>query len=344
MPAGPPVHDAFFPGVKRRAWPGADVRGSAGPVIVILVDALQAAHLSTYGYERPTAPAVDRLANEGVLFTQAIAASCWTRPTIATVMTGKPLAEHRMEDAGARLDPSYVTLAEAFHAAGRPTAAFVANPIVRSLYGYDQGFDTYMDSDDLGRRTPAIGVLEPATAWVREHARDDFLLWVFLTDPHDPYQPNAATAGMFTEEPGEFPVQPPPQVARPFPAPVQARIIAAYDESIRYASDEIVTFFDELRRLGVYDRATIVFSADHGEMLGEHGSWRHLYQLWEPAIRIPLVIRSPAIPAALRGTAETRLVAQTSLMPTLLELSGLSSPEGVRGRSILPMLGDRAGR
>ncbi len=302
------------------------------------MDALAARHLSTYGYSRPTAPALDRLANDGIVFTHAVAASCWTRPTIASLMTGRPVSDHRVEDRTTQLGAELTTLAEVFHGAGRPTAAFVANPVVRSEYGYDQGFDTYLDSDDLGQSTPATGVLRHATAWVRDHAREDFLLFVFLTDVHDPYRAPPTHAGMFTSAPGDYPLQPPPEVARPFEPAIAGRIVAAYDESIRATFDEIGELFETLREVGAWDRATVVVSADHGEMLGEHRSYRHLYQFWEPVLRIPLVVRSPAIAA--RGVVEPRLVSQVDLMPTILDVVGLQIPSEVRGHSLLPMWRD----
>ena len=83
---------------------------SSESVILITIDALRASNLSAYGYSRPTTPAMDALAREGILFERYYASSNWTRPSTASLMTGLLPSEHEVETDGALLNGSYRTL------------------------------------------------------------------------------------------------------------------------------------------------------------------------------------------------------------------------------------------
>jgi arylsulfatase A-like enzyme len=119
-------------------------------VVVLVVDTLRADHLSTYGYERATSPNIDRIANEGVLFENAIAASSWTLPTHASMLTGRYPYEHGATDVkgpwGKAFDNRYPTLGEALTQHGYRTAAFSANCIYFSRdMGFGRGFIRFED-------------------------------------------------------------------------------------------------------------------------------------------------------------------------------------------------------
>jgi arylsulfatase A-like enzyme len=119
-------------------------------VVVIVVDTLRADHLSTYGYERATSPNIDRIANQGVSFENAIAVSSWTLPTHASMLTGRYPYEHGATDVKAAfakpLDNRYPTLGEALTQHGYRAGAFSANCIYFSKdMGFGRGFIHFED-------------------------------------------------------------------------------------------------------------------------------------------------------------------------------------------------------
>ncbi len=116
-----------------------------GWYFLIVSDTLGARHMSTYGYERETTPFVDQFAEDAVVFDRAIAASSWTRPSVASLLTSTPVRSHQMDAGDGLLRPGITTIGERFRDAGYPTAAFVSNPAVSSAYGFDQGFSHFDD-------------------------------------------------------------------------------------------------------------------------------------------------------------------------------------------------------
>src|SRR5262249_54061053 len=167
-------------------------RGPARPdapdVLVVLVDALRADHLSCYGYPRPTSPSLDRWAQGAALYTRAYTQATHTRMSIASLFTGSRPTVHRLrsvelasddraKDAGATTDAlssNFTTLAESLYAAGYETWGFSANPHVSSELGFDQGFLTFWETstrrgsemidrllDEWGRR-PVTDATQPA--------------------------------------------------------------------------------------------------------------------------------------------------------------------------------------
>ena len=127
-------------------------------IVVIVLDTLRADHVSSYGYPRPTSPEIDKIANHGVLFENAIAPSSWSLPSHASLVTGRPVHQNGFGnvqpmpwlgwgDAGLQGLP---TLGEALRRQGYRTAAFSANRIYfTSNVGLGRGFihfEDYFDS------------------------------------------------------------------------------------------------------------------------------------------------------------------------------------------------------
>ncbi|HLH73969.1 MAG TPA: sulfatase-like hydrolase/transferase, partial [Chloroflexota bacterium] len=115
------------------------------------------------------------------------------------------------------------------------------------------------------------------------------------------------------------------------------RCRAAYYGLVTFLDQQIGRVLAALSDLQILDRSIVVFMADHGTMLGEHGlveKWGHFY---EPLVRIPLLIRFPD--GRLAGYGHPGLVEAIDVLPTVLDYAGISRPEGVQGRSLLAELG-----
>ena len=185
----------------------------------------------------------------------------------------------------------------------------------------------------------------------RIHAKP-FFLSVHLMDVHHPYIPPHPYQDAF-RSPGAAETTPErlwakswssfndlPENPNALTRADLLRIVDLYDGSIRYVDDQIGRLVDALGGHGVLDDTLIVVTADHGESLTEHGFFfAHGWRLFEPSMRVPLVIRYPGgLPAGLRVDAIAQSI---DVLPTLLELLGIDVPAEIDGISLLPVIDGR---
>ncbi len=134
-------------------------------ILLWIVDTLRVDRLGFYGHERPVSPNFDALAARSTVFERAIAQSSWTRPTVATLLTGVGPERHGIRELSHGLEESFATLPERLKELGYATAGFSANANVTGDTGFGQGFDRFEygegDADELARR---------ALAWLDELA------------------------------------------------------------------------------------------------------------------------------------------------------------------------------
>jgi len=335
-----------------------------GPVILFLVDTLRADHLGCYGYERDTSPALDALAADGVVFDQCQAQSSWTKPATASILTGLLPSVHRAVHKVAALPPEHMLLAEPLQAAGYDTAAFGANGFI---FGPEQGFGRGFDIFESGGHLPggvmgkehvrANVLVDAGLAWLAgDHGGESPFLYVHVVDPHDPYDPPADLRDRFTEPLGEGMPQD-AELARPgpvrerfggtIPPEILERIEGLYDAEIFAADRAFGRLIEGLKSQGLYDAATIVFVADHGEEFLDHGRVGHNPALFQEVTHVPLVVKfssglAPEVAGALRGRHFKERVRQVDVLPTILQAVGIDLPDERRaalaGTSLIPAL------
>jgi arylsulfatase A-like enzyme len=332
-------------------------------IVLIVWDTTRADHLSAYGYSRKTTPRADQLAGGGVLFENAISPSSWTLPADASIFTGLLPHQH-----GASSDLALPngprTLAEILQAAGWETAGFNANSYYgTSVFGLNRGFETYVDSTtSLGYSVDATRVgsdfIEPLTEqWFHFHRFNQFtatglnekiynwfdhrnsdrpyFLFINYNDAHEPYEAPAAYAHRFgdaSEEARRL------LAAAKFgrfylPDPDRAGAIAEYDGCLNYIDSEMGNLLDFLARSPDWSNTYVILTSDHGESFGDHGVYKHAWNLYREALHVPLVISGPGIPPGVRvhDIAGTR-----RLFSTILEMAGMNN--GVLQRNSLARL------
>ena len=304
-------------------------------VLVVVIDTLTARHLSSYGYKRKTSPNIDRLAKEGILFNNYVSNSSWTRPSYATILTGLPKSGHNVELGGGGLALNIKTVAERFKDAGYRTASFVGNPLMRQIWGFGQGFELYQDTETYDKAFPFDGILtKDAIEWLESIGEAKHYTTLFLTAPHAPYRPPRKRRYFLKAVPKghilEYPFR---EYRQPLPKPQHQRIVAAYDDEIAYSDYQVGRLLDYLEKKGRAKDTTVVVTADHGEILGEHNCYGHAYHMWEGTLRVPLVIRSTNIDSTNRldDSPHTHI----DLAPSLLQIAGLPVPADLPGRSLL---------
>jgi arylsulfatase A-like enzyme len=323
----------FEPAVSSRQglWgaPVIAVPGEAAPlVIVYLVDTLRADHTTPYGYARDTTPELARFAKDAVVFDAAIAQSSWTRPSVGSIMTSLLPGRHLAVQLRDPLDLGHVTLAEMLQAKGISTSATIANSVIYTAGShFEQGFDDYRGMRDpsgrVSKEVPAAPVVDEALAQLRDREGLPTFLYVHTMDPHVPYTPPAPFDRKY--EPHPIPGHPGIDPRTDYKEPLdRERLIAQYDGEIAYGDQEFGRFVRELKALGLYDRALILFLADHGEEFLDHGKWLHGRTLFDELIRIPLIVKFPGSRDAGRRVAEQ--VQTLDVMPTILRELGLPVP------------------
>ncbi len=329
----------------RRSRASCSVGHEVPRVVLIVVDTLRADALSCHGAEIPT-PHLDALAEDSVVFDQARSPAPWTLPAMASLMTGASPKVHRVDDAHAALPDSWPTLAEQFREAGYRTGAVGRNRFLVDR-GFHQGFQDYdlfprpRIEQPLGSALPFVArralarhasteqLVDRAIDWISAEREHDFLLWLHLLDPHQPYTPPPDALAEWTDagriglsfdlldevRDGTF---------APTGDEIE-RIRALYLEEVRLVDAHVGRLLHHLEDLDLYDDALIVLTSDHGEELWEHGGYEHGHTLYEELLHVPLLVKHPG--AARTGRDDT-LTSLEDVAPTLLELCGLPTTHG----------------
>jgi arylsulfatase A-like enzyme len=346
-----------LPGVVARGTRPVPAR-QAPNVLFVLIDTWRADHTGFLGYERNVSPYLDRLAAEGVVFERAIAQSSWTKPSVATLLTGlTPSQHHAVSQAipeqpvrAFRLHPRLTTFIELLRGKGWQTAMWSDNPNITPPIGFDQGaerFRDYFHEPCCPERCGELPeILSDVDEWFRTE-RDEsrpFCLYVHVMDAHYPFDPPQEFAGRFDTNPSDLqltgPIVHDYMTGKRSEANLSeqrlASLIARYDEELLAVDQRLGAFLERVRR--AHPNTVIVVSGDHGEEFYEHGNLGHSHALWQELVHVPLLLWAP-------GLAPARVATQVRLMdvcPTILELTGNAGAlPGMQGESLLPVIGGR---
>jgi arylsulfatase A-like enzyme len=340
---------------------GAAAAAPAPPnVLLVVLDAARADRLTPYGYGRPTTPALAALAAEGALFERHYAAGTDTYSSVPRLLSSRPLSlplfHAALSAEGARPetaeslrwepDAGYRLLPRALSAAGWRTALVSAHPAMDPSSALGRAFGDVLEASPL---EPPAAAAALAASWLRENAKDGpFFLYVHLMAPHGPYPPDPAAGPLAPPEtPGLEAVRrrmsaPLDVSAASWSAAELAVLSSLYDAKLRAADGAVAALLAELDRLGLAQDTLVAVTADHGELLGEHGRILHGGPAYEELLRVPLLLRYPrAVPARRRSAA---LTSALDLAPTVLDYCGVR-PEGASfaGRSLRAVLAGEAG-
>lgn len=273
----------------------------------------------------PRTPHIDRLAANAVRYTQAITQAPFTPVAHASLFTGLTPPNHGVRRfIGDKLAPGCATLAERCRDAGFRTAAFVGANVLGPAYGLNRGFETYemaegpepamRDATLTIQRRDGQQVAASACRWLEARAPNErFLLFIHLFDAH--------------EDDSALSYQ-------PF---VHLRRVRAVDAAVG-------TILETLRQRGLDADCAVALAADHGNDFGLHEPG-HRWYVFDPTLRIPLVVRAPGLGG---GTARHEQVRLVDIAPTLWQALGFPAwqpPAGTdpatTGQSLYDLSGDR---
>lgn len=343
-------------------------------ILLIVLDAVRADHLSCYGYLRPTSPYLEELAAEGVIFENAFATAPWTPPSHASIFTGAYPSRHGVDvDENLYLDGQIPTMAEILSSKGYATFAVLPDAHLSQARGFHRGFSRCVEIFRIPylhpNRDAAAGLLynfaygrdgrayhssRLLKKWLRGHVSSSekpFFAFINYKTAHSSYRSPRTFRRRFEIPPD--PDQDPKKLryyahggGYPYMAgglEMSKRdmevVQSWYDGAIAYLDHRIRDLLNFLKQLGAYDDTHVIITADHGENFGDHGLAYHLFCLYDGLIRVPLVMRVPG----LRGDGRriTGLVSLADILPTILDLIGcdLTDYPGIQGESLLPFGG-----
>ena len=337
-------------------------------VIVILVDTMRADALGCYANPAQPTPAMDAFAAEGSRFAYALSTSGWTAPAVASLLTGTWPTIHGAMGKGTAIRPirpGLATAADVFRAAGYRTLAVANAAFVSPQLDMDRGFEIYDHRHAYNweiRRADAT--IDRALELLDEDPGASAFLFIHIFDPHLNYDPPEEyrfrfTGGRRTPAPPlametcmelagfEADTTTPDRAAHlglgaPAPAEAIDYVRGVYQGEVAFVDTQIGRLVAALRARELYDAATIVITADHGEEFWEHGAFEHGHTLYDELIHIPLLFKPPARAAdpdtpPLVPVVESQ-VRIIDIMPTIFALHDLESPASFAGESFLPAM------
>jgi arylsulfatase A-like enzyme/Flp pilus assembly protein TadD len=291
--------------------------------LLVTLDTFRADRVGAYGHAGGLTPNLDRLAREGVRFDAAWSTVPLTLPSHATMLVGLLPPAHGLRQNGSGALPAATpTLATQLAARGARAAAFVSAYVLHRRFGLDRGFATYDDAipqrpgrpAGMEAQRPGRETVDRALAWLEGNAAsgEPIFLWVHLFDAHAPYEP---------------------------PEPFASAIAEPYDGEIAEVDAQLGRLLAAFEARGLLADTLVAVAGDHGEALGEHGERSHGLLLYEPTLRVPLVLRGRGLEA---GGVVREPVSLVDLAPTVIDLLGAEpiplAADGRSGRSLAPSL------
>jgi len=344
-------------GAGRLAWNSPRILVPARPernleparnVVVLVIDTLRADKLRPFNaHTRVETPAIDQLASEGVVFALAQAPENWTKPSVASILTGLHPQTHQQKTGDAALPSSAELLSEHLKGEGFATGSFIANGYVSDRFGFDQGWDDYTNYIREGKSTEAKDVFDEAGNWIEAHKDGRFFAYIQTIDPHVPYDPPGKYLQMY--DPSEYTgqVRPrmtgdllekakrnPPQVV--FDASDKRRLKALHDGEITQHDHFFGAFIERLSSLGLTEDTLVVVTSDHGEEFDDHGSWGHGHSVYQELLHVPLMFRLPGrLPA---GTKVGDAVSTLDISATVTDLLGVPAMVHNEGQALVGLM------
>lgn len=322
-------------------------------IVLIGIDSLRADHMSAYGYERNTTPHIARFAAQGTLFENHFSPHIPTTSAYANMLTG--LDVFRTQVVALRhkgeMHPGATPLQTILKEAGyRTTCVGFSSPSARN-------FDTYLDfegwhpgQDGFSHKAENLNAVTIPELERLAKSRQPFFLFMRHMDPHSPYLPPPPFERMFYHgdecDPSKTSMKPVMQF-KPFcdyfaswmPPGISdaAYEVAQYDGALAYMDSCIANILTAIETLGLTDNTIVVVTADHGETLDEHECWFDHHGTYDNTLHVPLIIRYPVKVQA--GHRVGSLSLQYDLVPTILDLAGLTVRSHFDGRSLVATAG-----
>jgi len=291
-------------------------------VLLVSLDCLRHDFLGCTGSQSVSTPAIDRVAAEGVSFTQALCHTPYTPPSHASLLTGLYPFHHGVRLLmGQYLRSEIATIGSVLQSMGYITAGFPSVFLLGKRYGFHHGFNCYNDEITTVRAgfrgpwRPGPKTNEAMISFLQSPgvmADKPFFIFVHYFDAHD-YDPGKPEA------------------------------LSQYRKKIEEIDGHLNRFIAVLKKVKRWENTIAVITADHGDSFGEHDLYGHGKGLYDDALRVPLIVRAPGlINPGLIVDQQVRLI---DIAPTIFDLVGAVRDDTalpLDGVSLLPSLSGKA--
>lgn len=301
-------------------------------VVLLIIDTLRADALGCYGSTVGASEELDAIAAEGVQFMNTFAASSWTLASIGGLTTGRHPRTVGLYDTTDYLDDIAPSIAQQLQRAGYGTWSVTANAVINSVAGFGRGFLQYQDAninwEVPGKRTASSDeVFRDALKMAKsKETGTPGYLQLNIMEPHEYYRGE----GKLTR----------PEFDGLYPEITTSASRRQYFQSVRQASIDTAKFIKDLRALPGWDDTLFVIIGDHGEGLNDHPRvWRsnsHGILLYPSNVRVPMIWHYPG--GTLKAAKVYEPVSLLDIYPTLMDVAGMSKPEGLDGLSLAGVL------
>ncbi|MHA1207012.1 MAG: sulfatase [Candidatus Hodarchaeales archaeon] len=311
-------------------------------VFIYLIDTLRADHLSCYGYKRKTTPFIDEFAKDSIIFKKCFATASWTKPAVASVLTGLYPNIHGAEEREDSLPSEVDTIAEILKSNKYYTIFLTTNGNVTDDFNFIQGIDTYKFRNDNKNSSKVINAeFFRIINEYPEIINKPIFAYLHTIDPHAPY---------LVQEPfAEFTWEDKNRAKMAFKNSILFKkeheglneedinyIQSLYDCEILQNDHYFGEFIQFLKDKGLYENSMIILVADHGEQFDEHGFLFHGSTIYNEEIHVPLVIKFPH--SKFSGIESNAIVTQVDIVPTILDYLSLESQNRTDGISHLSQI------
>ncbi|WP_082026774.1 sulfatase [Flammeovirga sp. OC4] len=329
-------------------------------VVYILTDQWRASATGYAGNKVVKTPVLDQLAKESINFSNAVSVTPVCTPHRAALFTGRYPTSTGMVVNDVYMPEEELCMAEIFKAEGYTTAYYgkwhldghgrLTNvaPERRQGFDYWKGLECshaynkmpYYDNEDPNikywPKYSPFAITEDANKYLASHANDDnpFLLVLSIATPH---YPHGSAPKKFMEMYPQDSLLLPKNVIEKYKKRA-LKEMQGYYAHISATDQAIGSVLDQLKSLGLDENTIIVFSADHGEMLGAHGVKPFVKQLpWDEAIKVPFLIKYPSI-GKNAGTKIEAPINTPDILPSLLGLAGIAIPKVIEGEDLSDLI------
>ena len=286
-------------------------------IIIIVLDCVRHDQLGCTGSKDVKTPAIDSIASEGIVFTNAVCHAPFTTPSITSMLTGLYPFNHGVRLLiGQHLPKSIPYASEIFKEAGYYTAAFPSVFLFDKKYGFDRGFDLYDDKIETVRKgfrgpwRPGNLTTERVIDFLEERPVDKpFFAFIHYFDAHD-YDPGQEVS------------------------------FNNYVNKITETDRYINQLFMKLKEDGLWENTIIIITGDHGdEFFSQHGFFGHGKTLYDDVLRVPLLIRAPRLINS--RVPINQQVRHIDILPTLLDYSEINKEIKLDGTSLKSIIGGK---
>jgi arylsulfatase A-like enzyme len=289
-------------------------------VVMIHVEALRPDHVGFIGYGRPTTPHIDAFRKNATWFKNAYSPAPTTRFMLSMLFTGHEI-ERVPQSRGHAVDytllPDAVTVAERLEPLGYDRVGYTLTYVVQHIKGMGQGFRTWqtpwpVDDWEKAFQNSAQQTTDAALSYLQTAPEDGskpYFLFLHYMSTHDPYIKHPEWSYGDTD-------------------------IDKYDSALNYQDAQLGRLFDAIDARADKERTVVILYSDHGELFGEHGYSRHGFTLYQPDVRVVLLVR---VPGGKVQTIDTPMFL-SDLTPTIFELTGLPQDPECQSWDLMPYL------